>query len=233
MLKHSTEWDERTWGRLATSRCLTSATLADLGGIQNSGATVANRGWGAVLWVRNKLAEHTEHSIYRDHSRVSWTWDGMNLQSEQRWVTGAQQQCAQRGKDPGGKRDVHYDVLQHDNKHKYVAWLQRAVNSGENISTDRAASDAVNSLGIRLQLFPALRSFTSHIYHNASVDSGVGSPVARCTESEDLFTTVPSGSSSVVLAKHFHRRFSSISMWSATDRITSKLLTYIPASIRS
>jgi hypothetical protein len=37
---------------------------------------------------------------------------------------------------------------------------------------------------------------------NASVDRGAGSPAVRCTEREDLFTIVPSGSSSVVLTEH-------------------------------
>jgi hypothetical protein len=41
------------------------------GGKPNSRSVVPNQGRGLVLGVRNKLAEHTEHSIYRDHSKVS------------------------------------------------------------------------------------------------------------------------------------------------------------------
>jgi hypothetical protein len=39
---------------------------------------VGNRGRGAVLWVRNKLAEHAELSIYSGHSSVSRILDGMS-----------------------------------------------------------------------------------------------------------------------------------------------------------
>jgi hypothetical protein len=66
-----------------------------------------------------------------------------------------------------------------------VAWLQGAVNSGNGTSADRATSDAVNSLAIRLKLLSALRSFTSSSYrvplstnHNTGVDHGAGSPAA-------------------------------------------------------
>jgi hypothetical protein len=45
-----------------------------------------------------------------------------------------------------------------------------------------------------------------------SVHHGVSSPVARYTEPKDLFATVPSGSSSVVLTEHLQGCFSSISM---------------------
>jgi hypothetical protein len=64
------------------------------------------------------------------------------------------------------------------------------------------------------------------------VNRCVRSPAARYTESEDLFATVPSGSSSVVLTEHLQRCFSSIFTWQVTDRITTKLLTYIQAPIR-
>jgi hypothetical protein len=50
----------------------------------NSWATVANRGRGAVLWMRNKLTEHVENSIYSDRSGVLRIWDGMSLRSERR-----------------------------------------------------------------------------------------------------------------------------------------------------
>jgi hypothetical protein len=46
---------------------------------------------------------------------------------------------------------------------------KRAMNSGENTSADRAASGAVNSPVIRLQLFPALRSFTASRYPHTRV----------------------------------------------------------------
>jgi hypothetical protein len=46
--------------------CLTAATLTDLGEIPNSGATVGNRGRGAVLGVRNMLTEQAGSSIYSD-----------------------------------------------------------------------------------------------------------------------------------------------------------------------
>jgi hypothetical protein len=44
------------------------------------------------------------------------------------------------------------------------------------------------------------------------VNHSVSSPAARYTESEDLFATVPLGSSSVVLTEHLHWYFSLISM---------------------
>jgi hypothetical protein len=84
MLEDEPEKHEPTYERLATTRCLTTAILADLGEIPNSRATVANRGRGVVLWVRNKLMEHIEHSIYSDCSGVSRIWDGMSLRSERR-----------------------------------------------------------------------------------------------------------------------------------------------------
>jgi hypothetical protein len=84
MLEHEPKKHEPTWERLATTRCLTSAILADLGEIPNSLATVVNRGRGAVLWVRNKLTEHIEHPIYSDRSSVSRIWDGMSLRLERR-----------------------------------------------------------------------------------------------------------------------------------------------------
>jgi hypothetical protein len=58
--------------------------------------------------------------------------------------------------------------LSHDNERKHVARLQRTVNSGENTSVDRATSGMVNSPVIRLQLLPALRSFTSSSYPRAT-----------------------------------------------------------------
>jgi hypothetical protein len=51
---------------LATVELSTAAMAIKLGEKLNSGAMVANRRWGFVLKVRNKLAEHTEHSIYID-----------------------------------------------------------------------------------------------------------------------------------------------------------------------
>jgi hypothetical protein len=92
---------------------------------------------------------------------MGWTCGQSKGESPERTYRGAQ-----RGKDPGGKRVVHCDVLRHDNKRKHVAWLQRAANSDEDTSTDRAASGAVNSPVIRLQLFPTMRSFTARCYPN-------------------------------------------------------------------
>jgi hypothetical protein len=42
---------------VATEESSSAAMATELGGNRNSLATVANRGRGAVLWVRNKLAE--------------------------------------------------------------------------------------------------------------------------------------------------------------------------------
>jgi hypothetical protein len=41
-----------------------ATNLTDLGEVPNSQATVANRGQGLVLLVRNKLAEQSGASIY-------------------------------------------------------------------------------------------------------------------------------------------------------------------------
>jgi hypothetical protein len=53
---------------------------------------------------------------------------------------------------------------QRGNSSKYVARLRRAANSDEDTSVNRAASGTVNSPVIRLQPFPALRSFTVSRY---------------------------------------------------------------------
>jgi hypothetical protein len=45
----------------------------------NSPATVANRRWGAVLWVRNKQAEQAGASIYRDQQRGLRIWTRFGL----------------------------------------------------------------------------------------------------------------------------------------------------------
>jgi hypothetical protein len=74
---------------------------------------------------------------------------------------------ARQGKDPGGKRGVHCDILRHDNERKHMARLQRVANSGENTSADRAASGAVNSPVIRW-ILPARRSFTASRYPRAT-----------------------------------------------------------------
>jgi hypothetical protein len=47
---------------------------------------------------------------------------------------------------------------------------------------------------------------------SAGEDHDTNSPAARYTESKDFFTTVPSGSSSVVLTEHLQGRFPLISM---------------------
>jgi hypothetical protein len=46
--------------------CFTAATSTDLGEIPNLGATVGNRGRGAVLGVLNMLTEQDGSSIYSD-----------------------------------------------------------------------------------------------------------------------------------------------------------------------
>jgi hypothetical protein len=89
MLEHEPEKHKPNCERLATTRCLTVAILVDLGEIPNSRATLANRGQGAVLWVRNKLTEHAGHSIYSNRLVVSRIWDGMSLRSKRRLVTRA------------------------------------------------------------------------------------------------------------------------------------------------
>jgi hypothetical protein len=90
---------------------------------------------------------------------MGWTCGRSKGESPERSYRGAQW-----GKDPGGKRAVHHDVLRDDNKCKHVARLQRAANFGKDTSTDRATCGAVNSPAIRLQLFPAMRSFTDRRY---------------------------------------------------------------------
>jgi hypothetical protein len=57
-----------------------AAFLADLGEIPNSGDVVANRERRAVLWVRNKLTEQAEHSIYRGRPGVRRIWVEKSLQ---------------------------------------------------------------------------------------------------------------------------------------------------------
>jgi hypothetical protein len=55
-------------------------------------------------------------------------------------------------------------LLRRGNSSKYVAQLWRTANSGEDTSINRAASGKMNSLVIRLQPLPALRSFTPSCY---------------------------------------------------------------------
>jgi hypothetical protein len=81
MNQRSTNQPVKGWPRRDVSR---RRFWPILGEIPNSRATLANRGRGAVLWVRNKLTEHTEHSTYSNHSSVSRIWDGMSLRSERR-----------------------------------------------------------------------------------------------------------------------------------------------------
>jgi hypothetical protein len=57
VLRHGQEGRGRTCGWLATAWCLTAARQTDLEEKLNSPAMVANPRRGAVLWVRNKLAE--------------------------------------------------------------------------------------------------------------------------------------------------------------------------------
>jgi hypothetical protein len=82
MLEHKPEKHEPTCGWLSRARCLTMARLTELGENRNSRVVVANRQWGAVHWLRNKIAEQAEHSIYSDRSSVSRIWDEMGLRSE-------------------------------------------------------------------------------------------------------------------------------------------------------
>jgi hypothetical protein len=49
---------------LATEELFSAATATKLGEKSNSGAMVANRRRGLVLWLHNNLAELAVHSIY-------------------------------------------------------------------------------------------------------------------------------------------------------------------------
>jgi hypothetical protein len=100
-------------------------------------------------------------------------------------------------------------LLRRGNSSKYVAWLRRAANSSEDTSVNRAASGMVNST-VMFHRQPLSTNQGAPIA-TTSVNRGVRSPTARYTESEDLFATVPSGSSSVVLIEHLQWCFSSIS----------------------
>jgi hypothetical protein len=53
---------------------LTAVRRSDLGEIPNSGATVGNRGRGAMLGVRNMLTEQARPSIYSDQQRWLRIW---------------------------------------------------------------------------------------------------------------------------------------------------------------
>jgi hypothetical protein len=61
------------------------------------------------------------------------------------------------------------------------------------------------------------------------VNRGGRSLAARYTESEDLFVTVPLGSSSIVLTEHLQRRFSLIFVLQHDLRPVEKLLPYNPS----
>jgi hypothetical protein len=101
-----------------------------------------------------------------------------------------------------------------------VAWLQSAANSSENTSADHVASGAVNSPVIRLELLPTWRSFTASHYpraieHESRRPAWIAVRVHRRRDALNLkifSTTVPSGSSSVVLTEHIEGHFSRILM---------------------
>ena len=54
---------------LATVELSTTVMATELGEKLNSGAMVANRRRGLVLWLRNNLAELAVHSIYSIRER--------------------------------------------------------------------------------------------------------------------------------------------------------------------
>jgi hypothetical protein len=120
-----------------------------------------------------------------------------------------------------------------------VAWLQRAVNSGEGTSADRAASGAVNSPVITLQLLSVLTSFTSSSYPRATGHelqhqrgSRRGFTGGEIHYTWDLLQViVPWKLHSVRLTKQVKELHFQIFMWEATNPSVSKLLLYIPALI--
>jgi hypothetical protein len=96
VLRHGQEGRGRTCGWLATAWCLTAARQTDLEEKLNSPAMVANPRRGAVLWVRNKLAEQAGGggaAIYRDQQRWLRIWTRFGLW----WRRGASPESTKRG----------------------------------------------------------------------------------------------------------------------------------------
>jgi hypothetical protein len=160
MLKHGTEGEERTWGWLTTVECLTAATSTDLGEISNSGATVSNRGRGAVLGVRNMLTEQAGPSIYSDQQQWLRIWEKKLAAGERRWATDERYRGFHRGNVLGNEQATNGDLLRRGNTPKYVAQLRRRQSPVRTPQLIVQQVGTVNSPVTRSELIPTRISFT-------------------------------------------------------------------------
>jgi hypothetical protein len=200
-LKHGQKERGRTWGQLAAMRRFTAPQSTNLGEEGNSPAMVANWRWEWVLWLCDNMAQQTGPSIYKGAKRWCPIWKGETDGREEGWVTGVNYRGAPRGTVSGDELTSYGYLLRRGRSSKHVVRLRPTTNSNEDTSVHCAVSVTVNSPAIsllslsRVEIFPCPGLSASHGARIATIDvnSGEGSPTARCSVYEIFGCTVPSG----------------------------------------